>query len=205
MLRATFNLPKGYLSPSQITKWKSSKEAYRREYYEGEKLVLNSPEVLFGKKFADRLESGIPTDDPTMELIAHIIDKEEVMEYELTYYTPKGVKVYGKLDSARSDLSRVLEYKTSKLKWSQSKVDNLLQTRVYGAGVYLLTKKIPNVTLIHAETQKINNEVSFTGTPPTPYHANIGTVEILDTIRLIEKVAREISDDYTNYQNNLIH
>ena len=52
-----YNLPRGYLSYSAIATWLQSPKTYRKRYYEDAPMIF-TPELTFGKKFADLLENA---------------------------------------------------------------------------------------------------------------------------------------------------
>src|SRR5574338_1078197 len=98
------NLPKKYLSYSQMNTWLKNKEAYRSRYYRGEKQHEN-PEMLFGKKIAKMLED--PKDHPVLSKIPHYSISEYGIKTEVD-----GIPVIGYIDSYDPDTKSFLEYKT---------------------------------------------------------------------------------------------
>ena len=204
-LLENLNLPRGYISPSQISLWKSSKEKYRERYYQGKEGFTNEA-MRFGSKVSKRIETGEESDDELVELLIKggALTIYEKVEYPLTWFTPNGVKVYGKLDTATADYKRIREYKTGKHPWTQRKANSHMQTQIYIAGVYTNCKFFPVVHLDWIPTEEKNGRIGLANKPIVPLQVEASISGVYETYREIEKVAEEIAADYTNYQNSLI-
>lgn len=200
------NLPRGYISPSQLSLWRSSKEKYRERYYEGKDGYVNDA-MRFGSKLANRIDGGEETDDPLIELLVTggKLKLYEKREYPLTWYTPNGVKVYGKLDTSSEDYHHFREFKTGTVPWTQRKANAHPQTRIYLAGIYTNLGVFAKAHLDWIPTEKREDgTITLADREIVSLELEIGIAEIYEVYREIEKVAQEIAEDYTNYQNQLI-
>lgn len=203
---AKLNLPRGYISPSQCFLWKSSKERYRERYYEGKDSFVNDA-MRFGSKLSNRIETGEETNDPLIELlvVGGKLTIYEKVEYPLEWQTPNGVKVYGKLDTSTVDYKRFREYKTGTVPWTQKKADRHPQTQIYLAGIYTKFGYFANAYLDWIPTEKKEDgTVVLADSEVISFKVETGISEVYETYRELERIAKEIADDYTNYQNSLI-
>lgn len=203
---AKLNLPRGYISPSQLSLWKSDKARYRERYYEGKDGYVNDA-MRFGSKLANRVETGEETDDPLIELLVTggKLTLYEKREHPLTWYTPNGVKVFGKLDTSNDDYKRFREFKTGTTPWTQRKANAHPQTRIYIAGIYSNLGIFAKAHLDWIPTEKREDgTITLADREILSFPIEVGISEIYETYRELEKAAQEIAEDYTNYQNTLI-
>lgn len=211
------NLPKGYLSYSSMNTWKSSKDQFRKKYYSSEAYDLDTPYTRFGKEIAETLE------DPR-KIKKHPVLKKipvyELAEYQVEHEI-EGVPIKAYLDGFCPYHFKVMEYKTGirkdgKAPWNALKVRKHEQVLLYS----LLIKDLhgyvdPVVTLCWLEThwaeqcedtifggetfKKCTPGLALTG------HFEVFEREIKDWEHLkmrqsIRRIAEEISEDYTRYQ-----
>lgn len=209
------NLPKPYLSYSAWSLWKKDKASFRRRYYEGEK-GFETKETIFGKEIAKLLES----DDVKHHPVLSKVPRYAISEYEIkTEY--KGIKILGYIDSFDPVEFAFLEYKSGhaskdgKPPWDVVKVQRHEQLVFYNAFIRLMHGKAKRkCKLVWIETELANKTSMFKGIKLTSSRKEVrltGRVEIFErtifkyeTDRLLKdivKVAKEISDDYTEYQN----
>lgn len=138
--------PRPYLSWSQLQLWEQDKELYRRTYIDGIKRPDNQY-LETGKKLADRLETGIESDDSFIEYLALFMPKYEKAEFEIMIDW-EGIPVLGRLDGYNSSERIVGEYKTGKL-WTQAMVDKSDQLTFYAMLVWLKYKRPPTDICLH--------------------------------------------------------
>jgi hypothetical protein len=198
-MQSIFGKNKNSLSYSSLSCWLQSKAEYRKRYYEKQPFI-STPEIDFGKKIADRLE----TRDPAL---AHI-EQYSHPEHKISL-TIDGVKVVGYIDSYCPKTKSIIEYKTSRTKyWNQKTVNKHLQLDLYSLAVEHLYDEVNETTkLIWLETKKINEkttglipvegayEVALTGKVET-FERVISKEDRLAMRRLIVDVAKDIADDY---------
>lgn len=107
-LQFFMNLPKKYLSYSAISLWQRNKDEYRRRYYENIKSP-ETPEMIYGKKIAKILESGLFDDHPKLRKIPRYRSPEHPLEV-----TIDDIPLLGYVDSFDPGLGRFIEYKTGR-------------------------------------------------------------------------------------------
>lgn len=153
-------LPKPYLSYSQFRLWKDNKDAYRRRYYFNEP-SWDTPETLFGRQIAKKLEQG----DTVLSTVPRYDTPEHKIELEVG-----GIPLLGYLDSFHSTEHKILEYKTGhhskdgKAPWDRVKVQKHEQLDFYSL---LVEEKYghvdPLTMLVWLETVKKQKTVEFEG------------------------------------------
>lgn len=157
--------PRPYLSYSQLTLLERSPNQYRKVYIEGDK-GFTSHEMSFGSKIAELLERDEFSGNPTEDLMLSQVPKEALPEHEIYALLVAGnktVPLIAKPDSISIDYLSVLEYKTGRGSWSQSKVDNASQLTFYATVVWILKKQIPALELVWIETEEGPEGTRFTG------------------------------------------
>ncbi len=204
-----FNLPRGYLSYSAWNLWNTNKEEFRKRYYEG-KPSINTPETIFGKKIAKRLEDG-----HKFEGIEY-----EVAEMKLEVKLVGNLKLLSYLDGFNPKFLSIVEIKTGhknkdgKVPWDNVKVAKHRQLDFYSM---MVKKSYGNVnnncTLIWLETKFKTKETEFDGHIlnsdsreleltgyKKEFSRNIKEWERKKIEKDIIKSALEISEDYTLWQ-----
>jgi hypothetical protein len=204
-----YNLPKPYLSYSQVSMWQKNKDQYRQRYY------LNAPafeniEIIFGKKVAKMLEEGV--DHPVLN---------KVPKYKFTEYRVEksvgDVPFLAVFDSFSKLRSGIIEYKTGKEPWDDVRVAKHRQLDTYSLMakidrgwvdpwcrlVWMETRYAPVMDSIGSfKCERDGNELEFTGKIKT-FWRRISEWERKKMKETIQQVAREISEDYTNFQKTL--
>lgn len=212
--KSIFGHNKDTLSWSAYSLWTSSKDQYRKKYYEEIRPSFETAESIFGKKIGQYLEDG-------HEEVAHI-KRYSHPEYKIMVEV-EGVKLLGYLDSFGLKELAFLEYKTShknkegKHYWDAVKVAKHGQLDFYSM---LIQEKFGKVTeeceLIYLETEE--NVIKYKGHTLQPadkglrLNGNVKTFKRTieqwerDAIkRKILEVAKEIKKDYEQYrkENNI--
>jgi hypothetical protein len=196
-------LPKKYLSYSAISTWLSSKDRFRKQYYEGKPFQM-TPELTFGKKIADLLEHGD-------ESVQHILQYPQP-EQEITT-TIEGVPVFGFIDSFDPERCAFLEYKTGKEPWTQNRVQKHLQLDIYSLCIQNIFGKVDDTChLIWMQTERVDIPqqgrithenaygIRMTGRVET-FERTITQEERDNTRGLIVRVATEISEDFAAWKD----
>ena len=201
-----YNLPKPYLSYSQIDLWRKNKEQYRERYYFEDGVPFENAETIFGKKIAKMLEDGVS--DPVLDKIP----KYKFSEYRIQIEVG-GVPFLGVMDSFSKKFKRIIEYKTGKQSWDDVRVRRHDQLVVYSLLTKLKFGKVnPVVRLVWMETrykksidtigsvtcEAESNELELSGKIQI-FKRKIYEWERKNMVKLIQKTAQEISDDYTNF------
>lgn len=171
------------LSYSGWNLWKTSKDAYRKRYYENEK-PFETVETIFGKHIGQLLEDNDPS-------LAHIIryDTPELsIDIEID-----GAKFNGRLDTFDSKKFAFLDYKTShlskdgKIPWNKVKVAKLKQLDWYS---WLIEEKFGQVKnlchIVWLETEFKKKTIEFAG------HTLEAQVRELQLTGFMKKIPRTI-------------
>ncbi len=205
------NLPKKYLSYSQMTLWRQSKDGYRKRYYENGPSFENK-ETIFGKNTAKMLEDGVA--HPVLSRVP----RYKYMEYKITVPV-LGVPFMGVLDTFSLQKKGFKEYKTGKEPWNAVRVAKHEQLVIYSLLIKLKHKKVdPYCELVWIGTQWGRSKTEFDG------HVLEGQTQVIEFTGKIEifkrrisewerkrmaqnirSIAEEISADYTKWQNEKKH
>jgi len=205
-----YNLPKPYLSYSQYTIWKSSKDSYRKRYYLKE-APFTSPETLFGNKIGDMVENEEHMDDDVVSQIINYPCKEYKVETE-----HEGLQLLGYIDQFDDKELRIMEMKTGhknkqgKSPWDRMKVRKHKQLVFYSMLVKLKHGTVhEEVILQWLETEFAQDSREFDGHTLTTKSRNLKLTGNIETFKRTIKdweidnmledvllVAAEITEDY---------
>jgi len=120
-------LPRGYISYSAMQCFKSSKERFKREYFEkADKLTTKY--LVFGKGIAKMIE-----EDRYKQLLPSLV-VYELHEYEIRTEIA-GVPVLCYLDSCKADFTSFRDDKTGKTAWTQAKLQKSDQFLMYACAI----------------------------------------------------------------------
>jgi len=185
-------MPKGYISASQISLWEKDKDLYYRKYVLGEEIPIPRRARLAmqtGKDIARALEND--TEAPLWaQIIATTIPHHDVSEKRIESQFDRNLKVLGYIDSAKNDLSAIIEYKTG-TKYTQKMANDLFQIKLYAAMIWNNTKQIPKVQLVWIQTEWNGKEFEVIGEHKV-FDVNITLQDILETMAHTQKIAKEI-------------
>lgn len=135
----------------------TSPKSYKKTYIEGIPLGVNRGMAL-GKEIATAVEEDEDTGDIVKDLIIAKFPKYELRDKQMYIDLVVGkekVPLRIQPDSCKADLSAFYEYKTGAGPWTQKIVDANSQLTFYATGIYILTKKIPEIELVWAPTTKV--------------------------------------------------
>ncbi len=193
-------LPRGYLSYSQMVLWQSHPERYAKIYFDGrDELRHDNKGMAYGKVVADALEAGAQTDDLLTDAAMLILPKYDIMDKEIRTELPTSrgyIPLLGKPDSMDSSTFSFLEYKTGKNAWTQASAQKHSQLLFYATCIYLAHKVVPpSVKLVWIETEWVDDVVKPTGRVEE-FSVNIGMEDILNMMVHITHVAWDIEVMY---------
>lgn len=194
---------KDTLSWSGYSLWKSSKDSYRKRYFENQK-PFETVETIFGKKVAEALEKD---------------DKVIGSETEIKVTLSSGLKLLSFLDSFDEKTFTITEFKSAhlnnegKIPWSNVKVAKHKQLDFYSMMVKKKYGQVNNeVTLVWLETRFKTKNTEFDGhtlsTQSRELELTGKRVEFKRKIvqwerdkmeKELLKVALEITKDYEEY------
>jgi len=202
-------LPRGYLSQSQVALWQRNPEQYKAIYFDGrDELRPSNSGMTYGKVVADALEHGIQTGDLLTDAATLLLPKYDVMdvEFRAELKTPSGwIEILAKPDSLDSVTKDFYEYKTGKTAWTQTKAQMHLQMHWYATAIYLKYGVIPKAKLIWIETEMSifegGDHVRPTGRVEE-FEVTFQLRNILNTMALITKVAKEIEVAWASHVTN---
>jgi len=187
-----------YFSYSQLKLWEASRKMFW-ERYVLDKEPYDSEYISKGRALMEQLEYGLSDDnDPLLEAIVEQLPIYDEIELKLVQniVTDKDDRIFlkGYLDSAKTDLSKFYEYKTGKHPWSQEKVDEDTQLLFYSTMIFLKTKKIPEATLVWAQTRMDDyGTLHYTGNI-FDFKVTFTQKQINAMVKRILKTIREIAD-----------
>lgn len=189
-----YKLPRGYISWSQVDLVERDPMEYIRSYIE-HSVRYESPEMMFGKRFAEAMEQGECEEDPVVDfLVKHAVPKFELVEYEIKDVAYKGIPLLGRMDSISPDLMRFRDTKTGKEPWTQGKVDSHGQFAYYALLIFLKTGKLPEECWVDwVGTKNEYGEIRATGRVQTLQRKPFGMLEVSAIGKRIEKAAKTIT------------
>ena len=203
MKKKVIQLPKGYLSYSQIQLWKNDRERYIAIYMDGrDELRTSNAGQEYGKIVADALEKGIDTGDVLTDAAMLLLKKYDIADEEIKVdmKTKYGwLTVMGKPDTRDSRTCAFREYKTGKAPWTQKSAQNHPQMKFYAMLIYLKHKTV----LREAWLDWIETEVGVNGLQPTgrveSFKVTFTLNDILKEMAETTKVALEIETAFASH------
>ena len=195
MAKKYINLPRKYLSYTQMITWKTAKDRYKKMYFDGLDMRVINDSMVYGTKFADSLEHDRETNDTLTDTATSLLQKYAIRDKEMVaeMKTRNGwLRLLAKPDTYNPDTGEFREYKTGKVKWSQGKAEKHLQLRFYAVVIYILHGKVvKDCYLDWVETHQTQDGIQPTGRIES-YKVTLGLPVILQTMADIKKVAEEI-------------
>ena len=191
-------LPRGYLSWTQYSLYKSSREKYIAKYIDGEEYDLDNSGLRFGKTISELLDGTREAETESDHMVKIALPRYQFSEYEVIAYinTPRGkVKLLCRLDTYSGLDWMFREFKTGRVPWTIAKSLKHGQITFYTLGLYLDQPKrgIPTSHLDWMETIEDENGVRLTGKIQS-FKTTKSMVEVLEMMQDIIKVAYEIDE-----------
>jgi hypothetical protein len=201
--RRIVQLPRGYISYSQLQLWLNDEERYKKLYFEErDDLRTSNSGQEYGKVVATLLETGGSHDDAVTDTAMFLLPKYDVADKEITAVleTKEGdIKIVGRPDSMDSKSKDFYEYKTGKHPWTQSKAQNHLQMRFYAMTIYLAYGvSLKEAALVWIETEQGPDGIRPTGRIET-FPVTFTMQMILETMAMTAKAAKEIEVAYAQF------
>lgn len=199
-------LPRGYLSYSAMSLFKSDYNRFVRRYYEQEDSGFSTKATEFGSLFADQLKSGKKTGNPVFDTVLATVPKYAKKEHEIRATLPssKGnIPLLIELDTYNPKTHAFLDYKTGRTKWTHAKVQSTEQMKYYATALYLKHKVWEqDKSIVWVETED-EDGIRFTGhIQQFPFTMTLP--EILRYARYISGMALSVSEDYKRYIKQLV-
>lgn len=213
-----YNLPKGYLSNSACDLWESSPQQYREKYYLN-RSGFSTPYTEFGKEFARDIELN-PDKYPH-------IPKGSVGEFPVKWVIEE-VPVVGYFDSFEPSTKSIFEYKTSIVggssPWNHVKVRKWSQLPFYAMctrAMFGTYDPLVHLVVLNTIWGEVCKETKF-GTQlilecekklmfadgaledPKIFKRTIEDWEVDSMAERLVRIAQEVSDDYTAYQQSIL-
>lgn len=200
MKKKVIQLPKGYLSYSQIQLWKSDKKRYIELYFNNRnELRLSNSGLEYGKIMADALEKAEETGDLLTDTAMSLITQYDVRDKEIfTEVKTKHGAVYviGRPDTMDSVTKAFREYKTGRVKWTEGKAQKHPQMVFYAMLIYLkFGVMLSEAYLDWIETEEIAGEVKPTGRIET-FRVTFTPQQIMECMAMTSRVAKEIEIEW---------
>lgn len=203
-------IPRGYCSWSSLDLLEQSEERWVRKYCDPDYVDYSTIEQEFGKTFAEVMD-GQPTDDDMIALVKSATPKYEMGEVivEATLNAMgRSVKLLGRMDSYDPVTHAFIDHKTGKTKWNQKMADKHGQLLFYKVIRYILSRVIPDSTLVWIQTEdswdeENGRQIVFTGRLPESFVVVHSYADILKMMQRIMKGALRMEELYQQYINNI--
>ena len=182
-------IPRDYISYSQIRTFRKSPQEYYKRYVLGQDMY-ESKWLKYGKRFSEAVEDG-GSDDEIIDAMVKEVTVYEGTEVEAKAETDKiDLPLFGYKDTAKDGAFR--EYKTGTKEWTQERVNNHEQLLMYALIDYLNTGEVPTVHLDWLPVEEHGDgSVSFTGELYT-FERDISEEEVLAYIDEVKDVINAI-------------
>jgi hypothetical protein len=202
--KKVIQLPTDCLSYSQVTLWQSDRERYKEIFFnKNDSARFMNEGMAYGKIVADALETETDTGDLLTDMAISLLVKYDIRDKEMEgiMHTKDGdIRIVSHPDTMDSKTLALREYKTGKTKWTQKKADGWFQLKFYATLIYIIHKKIPpEVHLDWIETFKDSDGVIKPTGRVESFKVNITMSDIINTMALISRVAKEIEAEWVNY------
>jgi len=204
MKKRTLQLPRGYISYSQIQLWKSDKSRYKEVYFNGRhELGIRNSGMDFGSVVATALENDEKTGDLLTDIAMELLPKYDIRDKEITTNLETKdaiIPLVGRPDTLDSKTFDFREYKTGKIKWTQSKAQSSPQMKFYAMLIYLQHGKITKEAYLDwIETANTPDGIKPTGHVES-FKVELSLSDILTTMSNTAAVAKEIESEWATYE-----
>lgn len=196
MKKKLINLPRGYLSHSQMTLFERDPKLYAKLYFDGrDELRPYSKAMDYGKKIAEALEHMQETGEVVADTAMGYVPKYDEMEYQIDteLKTQWGwLPLMGKLDTFDPDSYAFRDTKTGKVAWTEKRAQDHDQLHFYTMLIFCKFGALPPSAHIDwIETFEEDGEVKPTGRVES-FETNIGMSEVLAIMARATLVAKDI-------------
>ena len=196
-------LPTGCLSYSQVSLWQADRNRYKEIFFNKKDSVRFMNEgMVYGKVVADALENATETGDLLTDTAMSLLKKYDVRDQEIATSLKTvdcEIPLVGRPDTMDSKTFAFREYKTGKVKWTKKRAQGHMQMKFYAMLIFLKhNKALKEAYLDWIETVTEDGVVKPTGHVES-FRVIISLSDILDTMALVSKVAKEIEVAWTTY------
>ena len=195
-MKKYIQLPKTYISYSQVQLWKHDPKRYIELYMNGrDEFRLNNTGLDYGKKVALALEHEQETGDLLTDAALLLLPKYDTRdkEIEVEVKTKDGwLKIIGRPDMLDSKTLNFREIKSGKGAWTQNKANKHPQLPFYAMLIYLKHKIVPKeIHLDWIETQDSPTGILPTGRVET-FKIELSLSDVLNCLADTIRIAKEI-------------
>ncbi len=206
MKKKIIQLPRAYISYSQIQLWMNDRERYKALYFDNrDELRITNKGMEFGKETATALENDERVEDAVMDIAMSMLTKYDVADKEIKadMKTKDGaITLLGKPDSMDSVTHDFVEYKTGRVPWTRAKAQKHPQMVFYAMLIYVAYgTKLNSALLEWIETFEENGVVKPTGRVEK-FPVTFMFRDILDCMAQTTKVAKEIEAAYAVHERD---
>ena len=200
------NLPRGYLSYSQLILWEKNPAQYEWEYMMGGESG-DSEAMRYGRKVDKDIENGESDDEMTKHLLIYL-PKYEVRQYEARAtirVNGEDVVLLGKYDGFDPKYPRpkIGDYKTGMVKWDQRRADQSDQLTFYDMLLWIKEKRQADLFIHWMPTERGKNGVIRATGEVKNWKTSRKLVDILKMQARATKAVREISEHYGEIINKV--
>jgi hypothetical protein len=200
------NLPRGYLSYSQLILWEKNPRQYELEYMRGGESADNDA-MRYGRKVDKDIENGESDDEMTKHLLIYL------PSYQFRQYEARAtikvdgdeVILLGKYDGFDPEFAipKIGDYKTGMVKWTQKRADESDQLTFYDLLLWIREKRQAELFIHWMPTERgEDGEIRTTGEVRN-FKTSRKLVDLLKMQARAAKAAREISVRYEEVINNV--
>lgn len=202
MAKTYLQLPKGYLSYSQMSLWMSNREKYIELYFDGRKDSYTNRGQVYGKIVADALEANQETGDLLTDSAMLLLPKYDVrdQQFDVDVKTKDGwLKLVAKPDFLNSSTKDFIEVKTGVQPWTQSKANNHFQMIFYAVCIWQkYGVQLPDAILAWIATEYLEGMPTPTGLVKQ-FTVPFRPAQYLDTLMKMVRVAKEIEIAFASH------
>jgi len=186
---------KPHISPSALSMWHSSKSAFIKSYFEGEKGV-ESLAMKTGKELHALIEGGFL--EP-----CHVFSEKEKKIETLVDGTVKGLGIPDSHTVDQTEVAEFVDYKTGKeFNWTKKKLSTDLKMKMTA---WLVLTENPNVEKVigHIDWIETKYDEEKKEYIPTGNHETISieytTKELLKFVAVIKKTIEDVNAEYESW------
>ncbi len=199
-------LPKGYISYSQMVLWENDPKRYAEIYFDGrDELRVSNSGMEYGKVIATALEHGADTGEVVADTAMFLLPKYDLADEEIVadMKTKDGwIQLLGRPDTRDSKTCAFREYKTGKGAWTQAKAQKHIQMQFYAMLIYVKFGKILREAYLDwIETVEEEGVIKPTGRVES-FKVVFTLSDILNMMARVSRVAKEIEVAYAMHVPN---
>ena len=182
------------LSWSGMSLFETNPRLWIKKYLDGEDVGYSNSGQRFGKKMSEHIEGDEETEDIELSTIKSqlkLLQKRNLPISCILKSVYGDIPLFGRLDTANSNLGAFKDHKTGINGWTQKKADGYGQLHFYATMIYLIKGKIPKAGIDWIKTINEKGEINVTGEIES-FEVKITMSQVLDMMSRITKNAVEI-------------